>query len=150
LRWQRVRTAPRYPALDYNGHALAFDPAKPQTALMIAASGPAYGALYRSVDGGKHWRQVRPAGSLRSIVVEQFAFTSDGRTLALVRFRGIQDLLFVSPDGGLHWAIGPRQTLDTKAVYSSPLAASGSSFLLGTNKRGFWRLGTDSHRWAKP
>jgi hypothetical protein len=35
-------------------------------------------------------------------------------------------------------------------VYASPLAASGTSFLLGTNKRGFWRLTTDARRWARP
>jgi photosystem II stability/assembly factor-like uncharacterized protein len=148
--WRRVETAPRYPAFDYNGHALAFDPAQPATALMIAANGSAAGALYRSADRGAHWKQVRPAGSLRSVVVAQFAFTTDGRTLAQVRVRGIDDLLFVSPDGGLHWSIAPRLTLDTKAVYASPLAASGSSFLLGTTARGFWRLGTDALRWVKP
>jgi photosystem II stability/assembly factor-like uncharacterized protein len=148
--WRRVKSAPRYPSFDYNGHALAFDPAQPATVLMIAANGSAAGALYRSVDRGAHWKQVRPAGSLRSVVVDQFAFASDGRTLALVRVRGTDDLLFSSPDGGLHWSIAPRLTLDTKSVYASPLAASGSSFLLGTTRSGFWRLGTSDRRWVKP
>ena len=35
--WQRLK-APRYPQLDYNGHALVFDPAQPSTPLMIAAT----------------------------------------------------------------------------------------------------------------
>lgn len=149
--WRRVK-APHYPQLDYNGHALAFDPAKPSAALMIAASGSALGALYHSPDAGLTWKQVRPAGSLRGAVVDQFAFTSDGRALAIVRIRGRQDLMFSSFDGGQHWATAPALTVDTAspAVYASPLAASGTSFLLGTNKRGFWRLATDARRWARP
>jgi hypothetical protein len=147
--WKRVK-APRFPALDYNGHALAFDPAKPTTALMIAANGSALGALYHSLDGGLHWKHVRPAGSLRGAVVDQFAFTSDGRALAVVGIRGRQNLAFSSYDGGLHWNVAPSPKSGTGSVYASPLAASGTSFLLGTNKRGFWRLGTDAPRWAKP
>jgi photosystem II stability/assembly factor-like uncharacterized protein len=149
--WRRVK-APHYPQVDYNGHALAFDPAKPATALMIAASGSALGALYRSLNAGLTWKRVQPAGSLRAAVVEQFAFTSDGRTLALVRVRGAEVFAFGSFDGGLHWSIAPLQKLDTSkpAVYASPLAASGTSFLLGTNKRGFWRLESDARRWVKP
>ncbi|MDP9258962.1 MAG: hypothetical protein M3Q31_20780 [Actinomycetota bacterium] len=149
--WRRVK-APHYPQLDYNGHALAFDPAKPSAALMIGANGSALGALYNSVDAGLHWKRVRPAGSLRGAVVDQIAFASDGRALAIVRIKGRQNLMFSSFDGGLHWSIAPHLTLDTKAppVYASPLAASGTSFLLGTNKRGFWRLTADARQWARP
>ena len=96
---------------------------------------------------------MKPAGSLRGAVVEQFAFSSDGRTLALVRARGGAEVFaFGSSDGGLHWSIAPLLKLDTSrpAVYASPLAASGTSFLLGTTKRGFWRLETDARRWVKP
>ena len=46
--WRSVR-APHYPQLDYNGQALAFDPARPSAALMIGANGTALGALYHSV-----------------------------------------------------------------------------------------------------
>jgi hypothetical protein len=94
---------------------------------------------------------VRPAGSLRGAVVDQFAFASDGRALAIVRIRGRPNLMFSSFDGGLHWTTAPQLTLDTTSppVYASPLAASGTSFLLGTNKRGFWRLTTDARRWAR-
>ena len=31
------------------------------------------------------WKRVRPAGKLRGAVVDEFAFASDGRALALVR-----------------------------------------------------------------
>ena len=55
--------APRYPQLDYNGHALAFDPAKPSTALMIGAHGTTLGTLYRSTDAGVSWKRVRPGGN---------------------------------------------------------------------------------------
>jgi photosystem II stability/assembly factor-like uncharacterized protein len=149
--WLRVK-APHYPQLDYNGHALAFDPAKPSTALMIAANGSALGALYHSPDSGLHWKRVRPAGSLRGAVVDQFAFASDGRALAIVRIKGRQNLMFSSSDGGLHWSAAPALKLDTRSppVYASPLAASGTSFLLGTSKSGFWRLATDARRWARP
>jgi photosystem II stability/assembly factor-like uncharacterized protein len=149
--WRTVR-APHYPQLDYNGQALAFDPARPSAALMIGASGTALGALYHSLDGGLHWKRVRPAGSLRGAVVDQFAFASDGRALAIIRIRGRQNLMFSSSDGGLHWSTAPQLTLDSKSppVYASPLAASGTSFLLGTNQRGFWRLTTDARRWARP
>ena len=77
--------APRSPQLDYNGHALAFDPVQPSTVLMIAANGATLGSLYRSIDAGLHWKRVRPGGALRGAVVDQFAFASDGRVLALLR-----------------------------------------------------------------
>jgi Sortilin, neurotensin receptor 3, len=149
--WHRQQ-APRYPQLDYNGHAIAFDPARPATALMIAADGARAGALYRSTNAGHSWKQVRPAGTVRDAVVDQFAFTSDGRTLALVRIRGLQDATFASFDGGAHWNVAPTLKVGTRspAVYASPLAASGTSFLYGTNQRGFWRLATDARSWAAP
>ena len=119
---------------------------------MIGANGTALGALYHSLDGGQHWKRVRPAGSLRGAVVDQFAFASDGRALALVRIGDRQRATFASLDGGLHWTSAPSLTLDTTSppVYASPLAASGKSFLLGTNRRGFWRLEPDARRWARP
>jgi photosystem II stability/assembly factor-like uncharacterized protein len=142
--------APRYPQLDYNGHTLAFDPAHPSTVLMIAANGAKLGALYRSSDSGQTWKRVRPAGALRGAVVDQFAFAAEGRALALVRLGERQRATFASLDGGAHWSAAPSLTLDTKSppVYASPLAASGSTFLLGTNRRGFWRLAPDARRWA--
>ena len=81
----RACKAPRFPQLDYNGHTIAFDPAKPSIALMIGAHDGALGTLYRSIDAGLLWKRVRPAGTLRGAVVDQFAFTADGRALALVR-----------------------------------------------------------------
>ncbi|HET6172263.1 MAG TPA: hypothetical protein VFD90_06655 [Gaiellales bacterium] len=149
--WQSVK-APRAPQLDYNGHTIAFDPAKPSTALMIGAHGATLGTLYRSIDGGLSWKRVRPAGRLRGAVVDQFAFTSEGRALALLRIGDRQKATFSSLDGGLHWSAAPSLKLDSKspAVYASPLAASGTAFLLGTNPHGFWRLEPDARRWARP
>jgi photosystem II stability/assembly factor-like uncharacterized protein len=149
--WRRVR-APRYPQLDYNGHTIAFDPAKPSTALMIGVHDGTLGTLYRTIDAGRSWKRVRPAGTLRGAVVDQFAFASDGRVLALVRIGDRQNVTFTSLDGGLHWVPAPSLTLDTKSppVYASPLAASGRTFLLGTNRRGFWRLEPDAPRWTRP
>ncbi len=149
--WHRLR-APRYPQLDYNGHTVAFDPAQPSTALMIGANGSALGALYRSADAGLSWKRVRPAGTLRGAVVDQFAFASDGRCLALVRIGGRQSATFASLDGGVHWSVAPSLPLGSKspAVYASPLAAGGTSFLLGTTQRGFWRLAPGARRWAGP
>ena len=110
---------------------------------MIGAHDGTLGTLYRSLDAGRSWKRVRPAGTLRGAVVDQFAFAADGRALALVRIGDRQSATFASLDGGLHWSVAPSLTLDTKSppVYASPLAASGTSFLLGTNRRGFWRLG---------
>jgi photosystem II stability/assembly factor-like uncharacterized protein len=119
---------------------------------MIGANGAKLGALYRSSDAGLSWKRVRPAGTLRGAVVDQFAFAADGRALALVRVGDRQRATFASLDGGAHWSAAPSLTLDTKspAVYASPLAASGSTFLLGTNQRGFWRLVPDARRWVGP
>jgi photosystem II stability/assembly factor-like uncharacterized protein len=149
--WKQLE-APRYPQLDYNSHALAFSPVRPSTALMIAANGAKVGSLYRSTDAGLSWKRVRPAGSLRGAVVDEFAFASDGRALALVRIGQRQRAIFESPDGGATWNVAPTLTLGTKspAVYSSPLAASGTSFLLGTNRHGFWRLAPRAGRWVGP
>jgi photosystem II stability/assembly factor-like uncharacterized protein len=149
--WVRLK-APRYPQLDYNGHTLAFNPAHSSTVLMIGASGAKLGTLYRSSDAGLSWKRVRPAGTLRGAVVDQFAFAGDGRALALVRVGDRQRATFTSLDGGAHWSAAPSLTLDTKSppVYASPLAASGSTFLLGTNRRGFWRLAPDARRWVGP
>jgi photosystem II stability/assembly factor-like uncharacterized protein len=149
--WRRVE-APRYPQLDYNGHTIAFDPAKPSTALMIGAHGATLGTLYRSTDAGVSWKRVRPAGALRGAVVDQFAFTSDGRALALLRIGDRQSGTFLSLDGGLHWSAAPSLTLGSRSprVYPSPLAASGTAFLLGTNQRGFWRLTPAAQRWVAP
>jgi photosystem II stability/assembly factor-like uncharacterized protein len=149
--WRRMQ-APRFPQLDYNGHTIAFDPAKPSIALMIGAHEDTLGTLYRSIDAGQSWKRVRPAGTLRGAVVDQFAFTADGRALALVRVGDRQRATFSSLDGGLHWTTAPTLTLDTKSppVYASPLAASGTDFLLGTNARGFWRLAPDARSWAGP
>lgn len=142
--------APRYPQLDYNGHTLAFNPAHPSTVLMIGANGATLGSLYRSTDAGLSWKRVRPAGSLRGAVVEQFAFAGDGRALALVRFGNRQRSTFASLDDGAHWSAAPSLAFGTKspAVYASPLAASGPTFLLGTNQRGFWRLAPEARRWV--
>lgn len=149
--WKQLK-APRYPQLDYNSHALAFNPVQPSTALMIAANGAKLGSLYRSTDAGLSWKRVRPAGTLRGAVVDEFAFASDGRALALVRIGDRQRAIFESPDGGAIWNVAPTLALGTKspAVYSSPLAASGASFLLGTTQRGFWRLAPGAGRWARP
>jgi photosystem II stability/assembly factor-like uncharacterized protein len=149
--WKRLK-APRYPQLDYNGHALVFDPVRPSTVLMIAANGTKLGSLYRSMDAGLSWKRVRPAGELRSAVVDEFAFASDGRALALVRIGNRQHATFESLDGGTIWNVAPVLNVGSRspAVYPSPLAASGTSFLLGTNRRGFWRLAADARRWVGP
>jgi photosystem II stability/assembly factor-like uncharacterized protein len=149
--WRRMQ-APRFPQLDYNGRTIAFDPAKPSIALMIAAHEDTLGTLYRSIDTGRSWKRVRPAGTLRGAVVDQFAFTADGRALALVRIGDRQRATFSSLDGGLHWTAAPSLTLDARSptVYASPLAASGTAFLLGTNAHGFWRLGPGARRWTRP
>jgi photosystem II stability/assembly factor-like uncharacterized protein len=149
--WKQLE-APRYPQLDYNSHALAFSPVRPSTALMIAANGATLGSLYRSVNAGLSWKRVRPAGKLRGAVVDEFAFASDGRALALVRIGDRQRAIFESPDGGAIWNVAPALAIGSKspAVYSSPLAASGTSFLLGTNQRGFWRLAPEARRWDGP
>ncbi len=149
--WHTVK-APRSPQLAYNGHALAFDPVRPSTALMIGARGKALGALYRTVDAGLHWKRVRPGGKLPGAVVDQFAFAADGRVLALLRIGDRQRLAFVSPDGGAHWDSAPSLKLGTKspAVFASPLAASGTTFMLGTNQHGFWRLAPGARRWVAP
>ncbi len=146
--WRALK-APRHPLLDYNGHALAFDPSQPSTALLLAADDATLGSLYRSQDAGLSWQRVRPAGALRGVVVDQFAFASDGRALALVRIGG-RRAIFLSKDGGEHWASAPLLELGSKTppIHASPLAASGTSFLLGTNQRGFWRLAPDATRWA--
>ena len=106
---------------------------------MIANRGATLGTLYRSANAGLTWKRVRPAGTLRGAVVDQFAFASDGRALALVRIGNRQKATFASEDAGLHWTSAPTLKLDTRspAVYASPLAASGTTFLLGTNQRGF-------------
>jgi photosystem II stability/assembly factor-like uncharacterized protein len=150
-KWKQLK-APRYPQLDYNGHALVFDPVKPSTVLMIAANGATLGSLYRSTDAGLAWKRVRPAGELRGAVVDEFAFASDGRALALVRIGNRQRGTFESLDGGTVWNVAPVLNLGTKSppVHPSPLAASGTSFLLGTNGRGFWRLGPAARRWVGP
>ncbi len=147
--WKQLE-APRYPQVDYNSPALAFNPVQPSTALMIAANGPKIGSLYRSTDAGLSWKRVRPAGTLRGAVVEEFAFASDGRALALVRAGDRQRAMFESPDGGATWSSAPGLAFGAKSprVYPSPLAASGTSFLLGTNQRGFWRLAPEARRWA--
>jgi photosystem II stability/assembly factor-like uncharacterized protein len=116
---------------------------------MLAADGATLGSLYRSQDAGLSWQRVRPAGSLRSVVVDQFAFASDGRVLALVRIGG-RRAAFLSKDGGESWDTAPLLEIGSRSppVHASPLAASGTSFLLGTNQRGFWRLAPDATRWT--
>jgi photosystem II stability/assembly factor-like uncharacterized protein len=147
--WRAVK-APRFPQVDYNGHTIQFDPATPSVALMIGAHDGTLGTLYRTLDAGLSWKRVRPAGKLRGAVVDQLAFTSDGRALALLRIGNRQTATFLSLDGGLHWTTAPSLTLDTTSppVYASPLAASGTTFLLGTNSRGFWRLAPGAQRWV--
>ncbi len=95
---------------------------------------------------------MRPAGSARGAVVDEIAFASDGRALALVRIGDSQRAIFESPDGGQTWSVAPTLKFGAKspAVHPSPLAASGTSFLLGTNQRGFWRLAPEASRWAGP
>jgi photosystem II stability/assembly factor-like uncharacterized protein len=148
--WRRVE-APRFPQLDYNGHALAFDPAEPSIALMLAADGSTLGSLYRTLDAGLSWKRVQSA-ALRGALVEQFAFASDGRVLALARIGNRQRVTFASLDGGETWGGAPPLELGSKspAIYVSPLATSGTSFLLGTNRRGFWRLAPGARRWDAP
>ena len=119
---------------------------------MIGAYRSTLGTLYRSIDSGLHWKRVRPGGTLRGAVVDQFAFASDGRVLALLRVGDRQRATFDSQDHGAHWSVAPALTLDTTSppVFASPLTASGTTFLLGTNRRGFWRLAPDAPRWVAP
>jgi photosystem II stability/assembly factor-like uncharacterized protein len=147
--WRQLK-APRAPQVDFNGHALAFDPVKPSTLLMIGAHGATAGTLYRSLDGGLSWKRTRPAGPLRGAVVDEFAFAADGRVLAVVRSGGGRVALYASPDGGGHWSLAPVLDAGSKspAVYPSPLAASGAAFLFGTDQRGFWRLEPGAARWV--
>src|SRR4029077_15509332 len=147
--WRAVK-APRFPQVDYNGRTIQFDPAKPSIALMIGAHHGTLGTLYRSLDAGLSWKRVRPAGRLRGAVVDQFAFASDGRALALLRIGDRQRATFASLDGGLHWSAAPSLPLDTTSppVYASPLAVSGTTFLLGTNGRGFGRPPPGTRRWV--
>ena len=81
--------------------------------------------------------------ALRGALVEQFAFASDGRALALARMGNRQRVTFTSLDGGERWSGAPPLALGSRspAIYPSPLASSGTSFLLGTNRAasGGWR-----------
>ena len=119
---------------------------------MIGADGTTLGALYRSVDAGLHWKRVRPAATLRGAVVDQFAFAARRARARAPAHRRPPEAAFVSLDGGAHWTTAPLLKLGTKspAVYASPLAASGTTFLLGTNQRGFWRLAPGARRWVAP
>ena len=149
--WKRLKT-PHAPQLDYNGHALAFDPAQPSTLLMIGANGAKVGALYRSIDAGLSWTRVRPAGRAPGAVVDEFAYAADGRVLALVRTGDQQQGIFASADGGATWTTAPSLRFGgtSPGILASPLAASGTTFLLGTNQRGFYRLTPGARRWVAP
>ena len=91
--WRSVK-APHYPQLDYNGHALAFDPAKPSTALMIAANGSALGALYRSTDAGLTGSACVPPARCAAPSSTSSPSPPTAARSRLVRIGGRQNLMF--------------------------------------------------------
>ena len=150
--WHAAR-APRYPQLDYNGHTIAFDPAKPSTALMIGAHDGTLGTLYRTIDAGRSWKRVRPAGTLRGAVVDQFAFASRrARTRSGAHRRPPESDLRLA---GRRPALGLGTVADARHDVASGLCLAARSerqdrSCSARTGEGFWRLEPDARRWARP
>ncbi|SNS98679.1 Uncharacterized protein SAMN05421770_103351 [Granulicella rosea] len=71
--------------------------------------------VYRSVDSGRHWRQISPVGSKELHEVESVAIdTADPNTL----YAGTWHLPWKSTDGGEHWANMKEGIIEDSDVFS--------------------------------
>lgn len=96
------------------GYALASDPADPDSVLVIPERSSQFRAtvdgrirVYRSRDGGRHWRELA-AGLPQQhayVTILRDGFASDGRSPCGFYFGTSSGHLFASIDGGDHWRL---------------------------------------------
>jgi len=96
-----------------NGHsirALTLSPSDPKILILGALDG-----VFRSVDSGKSWAQISPAGSNELHEIESIAIDpKDPRTI----YAGTWHLPWKTTDGGEHWSNMKQGIIDDSDVFS--------------------------------
>ena len=150
--WKQLK-APRYPQLDYNSPRSRSIRSQPSAALMIAANGAKIGVALPLHRRGS-LVEARAPGGHAARRRRRRVRVRERRARARARAHRRPPARAVRVAGRRRDTGTSRPTLEfgakSPAVYPSPLAASGTSFLLGTNQRGFWRLAPEAQRWAGP
>ncbi|HYL05231.1 MAG TPA: hypothetical protein VE075_04280, partial [Thermoanaerobaculia bacterium] len=80
-------------------HRVLFEPLQSGVVLYAAVNV----GIFRSADGGRTWTEVTPGHATAYYLVENMAFSFDGRTLFVVASGPSGTILQESDDGGLHW-----------------------------------------------
>jgi photosystem II stability/assembly factor-like uncharacterized protein len=129
-----------------NARALAYDPFQPDHILL----GSGAGALFDSIDNGRHWRPFAHLGSGYDLMLENIAFDPEHRGTIYVgawSITGAGGGLFVSHNGGRSWS--EAQALAGKSIQAIALAASDPHVLVVGSLDGLYRSHNAGKSWER-
>jgi len=126
-------------------HAMLIDPARPNTYLVaVSSETPLHAGVFRSVDEGSHWEQLR---DLRQKQVWSLAFwAADSRVIAA----GSQDGVYLTRDGGETWTpISSPASRGPRPVVSLAFDPTDSNILYAGTPHLAWKTTDGGAVWGQ-
>lgn len=124
--------------------ALAADPRDPQRIFL----GTGDGILYRSDDGGLHWRRLRPGFPLRRCSLDQIVVDPHGVVfVGYWEVHGTGGGVARSADGGKTFAV--LEGIDGQSVRALALAPSDAQVIAAGTTAGVFLSQDSGQRWAR-